>query len=133
MFDPSAPHIIVLLIVVLLLFGSRRLPGAAKSLGESMHIFKKSVHGLDENGNPMDAKVTEGPTAAQQQQTALPPSATQQLGNPPQSFDNVTQQQQLADLQRQIQDLQRQQQPDGAAANGTGAPLSEAQRSQQPF
>src|ERR1700729_4515595 len=46
MFDPSAPHIIILMIVVLLLFGSRRLPGAAKSLGQSMHIFKKSVAGL---------------------------------------------------------------------------------------
>ena len=49
MFDPSAPHIIILVIVVLLLFGSTRLPGAAQALGKSMHIFKKSVKGLDED------------------------------------------------------------------------------------
>ena len=46
MFDPSAPHIIILLVVVLLLFGSTRLPGAAQALGKSMHIFKRSVKGL---------------------------------------------------------------------------------------
>src|ERR1700685_234250 len=50
MFDPSAPHIIILLVVVLLLFGSSRLPGAANALGRSMNIFKKSVQGKDENG-----------------------------------------------------------------------------------
>jgi sec-independent protein translocase protein TatA len=100
MFDPSAPHIIILLIVVLLLFGSRRLPGAAKSLGESMHIFKKSVHGQDENGQPLDQTTATVPTpAATPQQTALPPAAP--------SYDGVNQQQ-LADLQRQVQDLQKQ-------------------------
>jgi sec-independent protein translocase protein TatA len=127
MFDPSAPHIIILLIVVLLLFGSRRLPGAAKSLGESMHIFKKSVHGLNEDGNPaQDA-------AAAATQATLPPPAAQPLAAQPSTFD-AGNQQQLADLQRQIQDLQRQNVgADGAPVNAAGAPLSEAQRSQQPF
>jgi sec-independent protein translocase protein TatA len=137
MFDPSAPHIIVLLIVVLLLFGSRRLPGAAKSLGESMHIFKKSVSGLDANGKPLDGSGAQaqgqGP-AGVQQQAALPQSVAPQLGTQPQAFDAVTQQQQMADLQRQIQELQRQNAgADGSPAPGAGAPLSEAQRSQQPF
>jgi sec-independent protein translocase protein TatA len=130
MFDPSAPHIIILLIVVLLLFGSRRLPGAAKSLGESMHIFKKSVHGLDENGKPM-----QDPAATAAQTTLPPPPATAQpLTGQPSTFDTVNHQQQLADLQRQVQDLQRQNVgADGAPVNGAGTPLSEAQRSQQPF
>src|SRR5579875_1771721 len=48
MFDPSAPHIIILLIVVLLLFGSTRLPGAAQALGKSLHIFRRSVKGLED-------------------------------------------------------------------------------------
>ena len=121
MFDPSAPHIIILLIVVLLLFGSRRLPGAAKSLGESMHIFKKSV-----TGNSTDDDAKDGQQAPQQQvvqQTALPPAAPQ-----------PTHEQQLADLQRQVADMQKQNSgSDGSALNGTGAPLSEAQRGQQPF
>jgi sec-independent protein translocase protein TatA len=99
MFDPSAPHIIILLIVIVLLFGARRLPGAAKSLGESMHIFKKSVQGL----NPDDqfGSAASPPADTPVQPAVLPP--------PPHDAAN----QQLADLQRQVQDLQRQ-----AAAGG---------------
>jgi sec-independent protein translocase protein TatA len=136
MFDPSAPHIIILLIVVLLLFGSRRLPGAARALGESMNIFKKSVHGLDDSGKPMDATTTGQATTAQgpYQQPTLPAVAPQQLSTPAQPFDAVAHQQQLTDLQRQIEELKQQNGGTGsAAANGPGAPLPEAQHSQQPF
>jgi sec-independent protein translocase protein TatA len=42
-------HWIVLLVVVLLLFGSSRLPGLAKSVGQSMKIFKKEVSELRED------------------------------------------------------------------------------------
>jgi sec-independent protein translocase protein TatA len=134
MFDPSPTHIIILLVVVLLLFGSSRLPGAARSVGAAMHIFKKSVHGLDENGQP-----TEDP-AAFPAQTSLPPAVPPQppaqplATQPPVADAAHHQQQQLADLQRQIADLQRQNAgAEGAAVNGGGAPLPEAQRSQQPF
>jgi sec-independent protein translocase protein TatA len=44
-------HWIVLLVVVLLLFGSSRLPGLAKSVGQSMKIFKKEVRDLREDGS----------------------------------------------------------------------------------
>jgi sec-independent protein translocase protein TatA len=134
MFDPSAPHIIILLIVVLLLFGARRLPGAAKSLGESMHIFKRSVQGMSED-EPKDAKTT-----ATFQQSTLP--VTPQLTPAPPAFDPVqpqaqqpqAQAQQLADLQRQLNDLQRQNGgSNSASVGGTGAPLSDAQHGQQPF
>jgi sec-independent protein translocase protein TatA len=127
MFDPSAPHIIILLVVVLLLFGSRRLPGAAKSLGESMHIFKKSVHGQDENGQPFDKSAATATTATAQPPAAQPPALP--VAAP--SYDG---QQQLADLQRQVADLQRQSSGvQDSVPSGTGAPASEAQRSQQPF
>jgi sec-independent protein translocase protein TatA len=128
MFDPSAPHIIILLVVVLLLFGSRRLPGAAKSLGESMHIFKKSVHGQDENGQPFD-KTAATATATAQPPAAQPPALP--VAAP--SYDGVNQQQ-LADLQRQVADLQRQNSGvQDSVPSATGGPASEAQRSQQPF
>lgn len=46
-------HWIVLLVVVLLLFGSTRLPGLAKSVGQSMKIFKKEIKDLrDDNDDP---------------------------------------------------------------------------------
>jgi len=106
MFDPSAPHIIILFIVVLLLFGSRRLPGAAKSLGQSMHIFKKSVAGLDPdvdnaaNGNP------NGSTVINQSSTLPPalPFSQQPMSAPPAQDQSA----QIAELQRQVEELQRQ-------------------------
>lgn len=119
MFDPSAPHIIILLVVVLLLFGSTRLPGAAKALGSAMNIFKKEVKGLTDDGKPADGTQTT-------QATVLP--ATPQL-LPGQSAAPDTTQQQLQDLQRQIQELQRKP-PGGDGTLANGAPLSEAQHNQ---
>jgi sec-independent protein translocase protein TatA len=107
--DALAPwHIIVLLIVLVLLFGSRRLPGAAKSLGQSMHIFKQSVSGLNPDNDPNDpnnnasgfnASGFNAPT------TALPPTAPP--AQPLQSSQDATQAQ-LQELQRQVAELQRQ-------------------------
>ncbi len=93
MFDPSAPHIIILLVVVLLLFGSTRLPGAAEALGKSMRIFRKSVKGLDEDnqGDPSTQA-----SVVQPGQAELPASPGAQ-----------SQQAQIDALQRQLDELQR--------------------------
>lgn len=48
----SAWHIIVLVLVVLLLFGANRLPGLAKSVGQSMKIFKSEVKDLRDDERP---------------------------------------------------------------------------------
>lgn len=39
--EPS--HILILLIVVTVLFGAKRLPDSARSLGRSMRIFKSEM------------------------------------------------------------------------------------------
>ena len=39
--EPS--HILLLLIVVVVLFGAKRLPDSARSLGRSMRIFKSEL------------------------------------------------------------------------------------------
>jgi len=39
--QPGLTEIILILAVVLLLFGARRLPGLARSLGQSLSEFKK--------------------------------------------------------------------------------------------
>lgn len=39
-------HWAILLVVVVVLFGSRRLPDAARSLGKSLRIFKSEVREL---------------------------------------------------------------------------------------
>jgi len=43
-------HLIVVLVIVLLLFGAPKLPGLARSLGQSMRIFRSEVKTMkDEN------------------------------------------------------------------------------------
>ena len=43
-------HWIIVIIVGVLLFGSKRLPDAARSLGKSMRIFKSEVKELQADG-----------------------------------------------------------------------------------
>ncbi|SNU00767.1 sec-independent protein translocase protein TatA [Ruaniaceae bacterium KH17] len=42
-------HILILIIVVLIVFGSAKLPDIAKSIGQSMKVFKKEVQELKED------------------------------------------------------------------------------------
>jgi sec-independent protein translocase protein TatA len=134
--DAFAPwHIIILLVVFVLLFGARKLPDSARSLGQAMRIFKSETKGLrtDEDGHkdalPAQSATTAFPAPAQQ--AAQPPaqSAAQSAAQPDAQPDAT--QQQIQDLQRQLQELQRQPAADGTTV--TGAPLSEAQPGQQPF
>jgi len=48
LFD-SPWKILIVALVIIVLFGSRKLPAAARSLGQSMRILKKEVHGLHED------------------------------------------------------------------------------------
>ena len=43
-------HIIILLVLVVVLFGFKRLPDAARSLGRSMRIFKAEVGEMKNDG-----------------------------------------------------------------------------------
>jgi sec-independent protein translocase protein TatA len=56
--DLGKPEILILLIVILVLFGAKRLPGAARSLGQSMRIFKAETKGLRSDD---DAVITPDP------------------------------------------------------------------------
>jgi sec-independent protein translocase protein TatA len=44
-------HIIVLVVVLVLLFGAKRLPDAARSLGRSLRIIKAETKGLVDDDN----------------------------------------------------------------------------------
>ncbi|MEP6480672.1 MAG: twin-arginine translocase TatA/TatE family subunit [Rhodoglobus sp.] len=59
------PHLIIILVIVLLLFGAPKLPGLARSLGESMRIFRGEMKTMkDENGKDIPvAKTDAGKTS----------------------------------------------------------------------
>lgn len=42
--------LLIILLVIVLLFGAPRLPGMARSLGQSMRIFKSEVKEMKEDG-----------------------------------------------------------------------------------
>ncbi|CAB4706060.1 unannotated protein [freshwater metagenome] len=60
MFLREPSHILILLIVVLVLFGAKRLPDSARSLGRSMRIFKSEMKEMN-----VDEKKTEGDSTSE--------------------------------------------------------------------
>jgi len=57
-------HFVIILFVVLLLFGAPKLPGLARSLGQSMKIFKSEIKSdkVDEDPNAEPARPAEPTT-----------------------------------------------------------------------
>jgi sec-independent protein translocase protein TatA len=71
----SPTHVALLLLVVLLLFGAKRLPELGKSLGGSMRAFKDSIDG-EESQRTLEASPTnERPTAGAAEQGPQVPAA----------------------------------------------------------
>lgn len=54
MFEPW--HIVVLVVVIAVLFGGKRLPDAARGLGRSMRIFKAEVKQMQDDSAEPPAK-----------------------------------------------------------------------------
>ncbi len=78
-------HIIVLVVVLILLFGAKRLPDAARSLGRSLRIIKAETKGLvddddvAEKAEPQHARQPLHPTEIHPgQQPPYPPQGYQQ-------------------------------------------------------
>jgi sec-independent protein translocase protein TatA len=96
LFD-SPWKIAIIAILIIVLFGSRKLPAAARSLGQSMRILKKDVQGLHSD-DPADDHVepASAPFQAPQPQIEAPaatPDAQAQI-------DALSKQ--LADLQQSV-------------------------------
>ncbi len=58
-------HFLIILVIILLLFGAPKLPGLARSLGQSAKIFKSEIKpedkpkvDADDSADPIDAAVT---------------------------------------------------------------------------
>jgi sec-independent protein translocase protein TatA len=71
---PQGWELIVLLLVILVLFGSKKLPDAARGLGRSLRIFKSEVSELrDDKGEKTTAEQTAPlPPATEQGPAASP-------------------------------------------------------------
>lgn len=54
MFLREPSHILLLLLVVVVLFGAKRLPDSARSLGKSMRIFKSEMKEMKEESKDPD-------------------------------------------------------------------------------
>jgi sec-independent protein translocase protein TatA len=75
LFD-SPTHILIVLVVLVLLFGSAKLPKLARSLGESMRIFKGEASKLQhDEDKPAQAQIQ---TPVQQQLPTQQPAQAQQ-------------------------------------------------------
>lgn len=68
-------HIIVLCVVLILLFGAKRLPDAARSLGKSLRIIKAETRGLAEDDVAAKAEPQSG------RQPLYPDDITPPLGD----------------------------------------------------
>ena len=78
-------HWAILILVLVLLFGSKRLPDAARSLGKSMRIFKSEVKELQADAKS-DGKVETPVTPAQPTQVSserVEAPVTPPVQNPP--------------------------------------------------
>src|SRR5690348_17883448 len=102
-------HLLILAAVVLVLFGAKRLPDSARSLGRAMRIFKSETRGLHGDEQADDGQAAPGQPAQSQ---AAQPQAAQPQAAPPQQLPAPA----------PVKD-------DGTLVNGV--PLSEAQRTNQ--
>jgi sec-independent protein translocase protein TatA len=94
LFD-SPWKILIIAVVLIVLFGSKKLPHAARSLGQSMRILKKEVQGLHEDSADETASAT-GAASPSEAAAAITAGQPQEQHAAP--IDAL--QQQLRDLQR---------------------------------
>jgi sec-independent protein translocase protein TatA len=85
MWTPGPLEIIVVLVIVLIVFGPKRLPDLGRSLGRGMREFKDSVTGKDKDElpeassveKPESTTVTAEPTTVTAEPTTVTPASEQ--------------------------------------------------------
>jgi sec-independent protein translocase protein TatA len=69
-------EIIIVLVIVLVIFGPKRLPDLGRSLGSSMREFKDSVTGKDDDDKQIEASDSK-PEPAQAEKSEATPTGGQ--------------------------------------------------------
>jgi sec-independent protein translocase protein TatA len=93
LFD-SPWKIAIIAVLIIVMFGAKKLPGAAKSLGQSMRILKAEVSKMHDDDDLPGSSA--GTSASAPAQLTATPSASV-----------ADQQMQIDALQQQIRDMQR--------------------------
>ncbi len=69
-------HWVIVIAVFVLLFGAKKLPDAARSLGKSMRIFKSEIKEMQSDSKPEATAPPVTPIASERAETPAPPPAT---------------------------------------------------------
>lgn len=77
-------EIIIILVVLVLLFGAKKLPDAARSLGRSMRIFKSEVKEMRNDDEHQEQAAIQQAPQAQPQQPYQPQPGQNNPGQPQQ-------------------------------------------------
>ena len=77
-------ELVILVGILVLLFGAKRLPDMARSIGQSARVFKGEMKGMKDDGKgaDKDASDEDGAPAAQTPPAPLPPVATTPVEQP---------------------------------------------------
>lgn len=79
---PGGWELIAILGVLVLLFGATKLPTAARSIGQSMRIFKAEAKGLRSDEDTAEETTAQGGQRPASQAAQAPPPALPPLGTP---------------------------------------------------
>ncbi|MEK9665389.1 MAG: Sec-independent protein translocase subunit TatA [Candidatus Nanopelagicales bacterium] len=83
-FNLRGPEILILVLIILLLFGAKRLPDVARGMGRSLRIFKAETKEL--SADDADDVVDDAPPASSTTPpTSLPPAPAESTPAPPQA------------------------------------------------
>jgi sec-independent protein translocase protein TatA len=88
-------EIAIIAVVVLVLFGSKKLPDAARSLGRSMRILKTEIKSMHDDDSPSELPaaapaVAPVPPAAAPVAAPVPPAAVTTPAEPVSAGDQTT-------------------------------------------
>jgi len=86
-------EIIIIAVLILVLFGAKKMPEAARSLGRSLRILKAETKGLRDDDPPTDpaadvpARSAQPPAAEEHLPRPLPPASAAVNGTPKRPVD----------------------------------------------
>ena len=90
------PELIIVLVILLVIFGPKRLPGLGRSLGTSMKEFKDSVTGDSKHDDDDRPALQAGPEPTAAAPTTSPVAAPVAAPTPPPSEPQVPSEQSRA-------------------------------------